>query len=280
MIMYMNKPYLCSEYEKHYSMKSFITALTDVIAFMAEAAAEKLIIVKYAISNNAWLSGGRGKIEGFVIYSREGKLIIRSRPKQYKIKKPKNWKGRWNYFKDYLKLTRTINYDLERLYEKKVEGKTYYNLLLSQISKLWTGGPTPAPYHFSPGTADVIIGNGTMADARGVIFTASAGGHLLINWDTAVLHSNEHADDVLQVMLIAGDGSSGIWLPQCAPPETGICRADGITGFDWKVPSTFLKSIPCEVYCSIKFRTGTELMERVTGNFRFTAGMMPVTLIP
>jgi hypothetical protein len=260
-------------------MKSIIVILIHVLEHLLEHAAGRMGIIKYAHTTNAWLSGGRGTIERMILYERFGKLRMRTRPHHFNIKDMTYWQGRIDRFKEFIRLGKSTNHDLDNLYESKPEKMTFFNLMISQMSKFWIGGPAPWPYAFSPGTVEVVIGNGSMPDARGITFTPFAGGHLFIKWDPTVLYPNEHADDVLQLMLIAGDGSGGIWLPFCTPPVAGICRSDGTAGFDWTVPSSFLKAIPCEVFCAIKFRSGSGTMAGITGNFRFPAGITPITLI-
>jgi hypothetical protein len=261
-------------------MKNLMFLLINALRFMLELAAEHLNIVKYAISDNAFLFNSKGIMEKFILYKRLGKQEIRCRPAHFNIKDPAFWEGRYNRFKAYIQLCRTINHDLQRLYEFKPERITYYNLLLKQLNKFWDGGPAPAPYTFTPGVTEVTIGNGTMSDARNVSFTASAGGHLLINWETTTEFPEENADDILQVMLITADGSFGIWLPICGPPETVLRRKDGATGFDWIIPPDFLTPIPCEAFCAIKFQSGKESEVKVNGNFIFPIGITPIMLIP
>lgn len=246
---------------------------------MLEHAADRLHIVIYATSKNAFLSGSKGILEKYILYNRLGKQEIRSRPAHFNIKDPAFWEGRYNRFKAYIRLCCTINHDLEWLYERKPKKITYYNFLLSQLNKFWVGGPAPAPYAFKPGAVEAKIGNGSMPDARGVSFTASAGGHLLIKWDTQIKNSDEHANDILQVILITADGSFGTWLPICGEPEKAIRRTDGNTGFDWIVPKEFLEAVPCEAFCAIKFLSEKKQGGGRKGNFRFPVGIMPITLI-
>ena len=205
---------------------------------------------------------------------------MRARPSHFNIKDPAYWQGRNERFKELMKLVKSTNHSLAELYETGPEKGTFYNLLISQMGNFWTGGPAPALYAFTPGEVEVNIGNGTMPDARNVVYSPQSGGHLLITWDTTITFPEEHEDDILQVMLIIKTGEFGVWLPMIkTSPGPWVKRRDGIC--KWEVPKVFLNpAVSLEAYCAVKFKAGTELAGKVKGIFRFPVGVVPITLIP
>jgi hypothetical protein len=260
-------------------MKTFIKSLIDSLEGLLELAVDRTGIVKYATTTNAFMWGSKGKVERMVMYSRCGKQVMRARPSHFNIKDPGYWKGRSERFKELMKLVKSTNHSLSELYETRPEKGTFYNLLISQMGVFWTGGPAPALYAFTPGEIEVNIGNGTMPDAREVVFTPEAGGKLQIAWDTACNFPNEHDDDILQVMLIIKTGEFGVWLPMIkTSPGPYVKRSDGICV--WEVPKVFLNpAVSIEAYCAVKFKAGALLDGKAKGIFKFPAGMMAITLM-
>ena len=261
-------------------MKSLMKLLLSLLESVVRFAAEQLGVVKHITSTNAIMFGSKGKLERVVFYSRKSEQRIRTRAHHFNIKDLTYWQGRFNRLKAFLKLGKSINFDLADMYETEPEKQTFYNLMISQMSKFWVGGPAPAPYVFKPGNVDVEIGNGNMPDARDVVFTPQSGGKLQITWDTSLTYPDEHDDDILQIMLIIETGAFGLWLPMIAvSPGPYVKRNDGT--YTWAVSKEFLNpSVTLKCYCAVKFKAGAELAGKIKGIFKFPVGTTPITLIP
>jgi hypothetical protein len=258
------------------TMKKIKGLIMSMLGDILEQLAEKMGIVRYAISVNPWMSGERGRIDQLIFYKRKDVLCTRRRPQKFKRKDPASWQGRLNRFSEYMKLGKCFNFKLAELYETEEPKLTFFNMLTKQLNKFWVGGPAPAPYVFTPGAIDVKIGNGSLPDARNVMFTPSAGLQLSITWDASLLYDVEYDDDVLQVMLLKNDGTAGKWFDEVDTPP--VKRSAGSATI--MVPNEIVDSSAPKIYCAIKFKAGAEMGGKAKGIFRFPLGIEVITLIP
>jgi len=261
-------------------MKTFVKLLLSTLESLIRLAAERVGIVKYATTVNPWMSGEKGRNDQLIFYDRNGEECTRRRPHKFSMKDPKYWTGRWNRFREFLRLGQSIKYNLADIFETKLPKMTYFNMMLRQLNKFWVGGPAPAPYVFTPGVVEVWVGGGTMPDARDVVFTPQAGGKLKISWDTSLTYPCEYDDDILQVLIITEKGLFGVCMPKIVTgPGVYVKRNDGT--YTWTVPSEFLNpAVSLKCYCAVKFKAGAELSGKVKGIFKFPVGITPITLLP
>ena len=110
---------------------------------------------------------------------------------------------------------------------------------------------------------------------RDMIITSCPGKHITIAWDTSLVYGNEYADDILQVMCIAGDGSSGVFLPSIG---AGVTRATGTATF--VIPGfSGYSAATNQSFITAKFKSGAELMGKPKGIFRFPVGITPIIVV-
>jgi hypothetical protein len=161
-----------------------------------------------------------------------------------------------------------MNNDLPSLFQGKYNGRSWFHTLCSQLSHFWVK-QNDGTFLFSPGFADVCIGNGTMPDARNVVFSSSSVNTLSITFDSTILFQGiENNDETLQLMFIDQNGQNSFWIDL-----TDVTRNSGSATYT--IPALF----GAKIYPSIKFKAGSQLAGKVKGIFRFPQAMQPVTIL-
>jgi hypothetical protein len=161
-----------------------------------------------------------------------------------------------------------MNNDLSSLFQYKEIGRSWFNTLCSHISHFWVK-QNDGTYLFSPGTAAVSIGNGSMPDVRDVLFSSPSTNTLKIEFDNTILcEGTENNEDTLQLMFIDQDGRQSFWIDL-----TYVTRSSGSVSYT--IPAAFGEKI----YPSVKFKSGAQYPGRFKGIFRFPQGMQPVTIL-
>ena len=261
-------------------MKKFKYVLWSLLRLISSALADSVDnfllqsgILKQAINKNPNTVKMHGKIARWVYADRLDTDVTKGTPSHFNIKDPGTWTNRWSKFRQYFHLSQLMKFDLKELYEGSPTKKTWFNYLEKQLSQFWTG-ITGGPWTFLPGTTLVSIGNGTLPDIRDMIITSSPGKHITIAWDSSLVYGNEYADDILQVMCIAGDGSTGVFLPSIG---AGVTRAAGTATF--VIPVSGYSAATFQSFIAAKFKSGAELMGKPKGIFRFPVGITPTIVV-
>jgi len=210
----------------------------------------------------------KGVVGRWIFYKCKGKSLIRGLPSHFEIKDPSAWKGRWSKFSAFFNCARCMKFNLPSLYEGEEIGRYWFHTLCSQLSQFWIK-QNNGTFLFSPGIANVSIGNGTMPDARNVVFSSPSTNKLKISFDTTIqLPGMENNDDTLQLMFIDGNGQNSFWIDL-----TSVTRSSGSATYI--IPEQF----GTKIYPSVKFKAGAALAGKAKGIFRFPQGISPVTIM-
>jgi hypothetical protein len=252
--------------------RSQIIRFLPSISFMFEdfclAAMSRLSLICWAYNNDPNTSNQRGNIGRWIYYHRLGQPLVRSRPASFRIKDKSVWKGRWSKFQTYMQCARGMKQNLSSLYEGAQIRRTWWSVLCSQLSGFWLK-QNNGTYLFSPGVALISIGNGSLPDARNVVFASPSTNKLKISFDTSIqLPGVENNDDTLQLMFIDENGEQSFWLDL-----TSVTRSSGSATYI--IPEQF----ETKIYPSVKFKSGAQHAGMLKGTFRFPLGMQPVTII-
>jgi len=225
-------------------------------------------LICWASNKDTFTSGTHGTVSRQIFYERFGKSYVRSNPSHFNIKDPAEWKKRCSKFSAYSNCAKWMNYDLQFLYQRKKLGCSWFNMLCSQLSHFWVR-QMDGTYLFSPGFADISIGNGSMPNAREVIFTSSSVNTLNITFDNAVVHNGaESNNDILQLMFIDEKGEYSFWADL-----TDVTRSSGSASYI--IPAQF----GTKIYPAIKFRANTQYGGGIKGIFRFPRSLQPISIL-
>jgi len=225
-------------------------------------------MICWANNKDSFTGNTNGSVGGQIFYKRFGKPYVRGSPSHFNIKDPVEWKKRCSKFSAFFNCARCMNYDLPSLYQRGKLGRSWFNILCSQVSQFWVR-QNDGTYLFSPGFADVNIGNGAMPDARHVVFSSPSTNTLKVEFDnTTQFQGSEKYDDTLQLMFIDEKGEYSFWVDL-----TDVTRSSGSATYI--VPSRF----GSKIYPSVKFKANALYAGNIKGIFRFPQGMPPVTIL-
>jgi hypothetical protein len=247
---------------------SSLKAFFQVAADLCESFMSRFGLIRWAYNKDPNTSNEKGSIGRWVFFHSLGQSLVRGKAVSYKIKDTVSFNKRWAKFRAYFECARFMKFNLTDLYEGSEIRRTWWSVLCSQISRFWVK-QNDGTYLFSPGVAAVSIGNGSMPDARNVIFSSPSVNTLQIDFDASILFAGlENNDDTVQIMFIDQNGQYSFWADLIA-----VARSTGTVSYT--VPALF----GAKIYPAIKFRAGTELSGKVKGIFRFPQGMQPLEIL-
>ena len=222
----------------------------------------------WAINRDPNTSHESGAIGKWIFFRRYGKSLTRGRASDYHIKDVSDWDNRWSKFSAFFNIARSMNINLSSLYQGEQIGRSWFNALCSQMSKFWVK-QNDGTFLFSPGIAAVSIGNGSMYDARNVVFTSPSVNTLKISFDNTIqCPEMEFNDDTLQLMFIDEKGEHSFWVDL-----TDVTRSSGFASYI--IPAEF----GSKIYPSVKFKAGVQYDGKIKGIFRFPQSMQPVIIL-
>jgi hypothetical protein len=247
---------------------SSLAAILQVVADLFESFMVRFGLIRWAQNMDPNISNTFGTIGRWVLIHRLGRSLVRGRATFFHIKDPTVWQKRWAKFRAYIDCARFMKFNLHSLFEGNEFHRTWWSLLCSQLSRFWIK-KMDGTYLFSPGVETVSIGNGTMPDARDVVFSSVSLNTLTIVFDVSVQFAGlENNDDTLQLMIIDLNGQYSYWVDL-----PSVTRSAGTATY--AIPASF----GSKIYAAVKFKAGADLSNKVKGIFRFPQGMEPVTIM-
>jgi hypothetical protein len=245
-----------------------LQSILQVVIDLCESYMSHFGLIRWAFSKDPNTSFTNGTVGGWIFFSRYGKTLVRGRPSHFHIKNTSVWKNRWSKFSAFFNCARNMNKNLSSLYEGEQIDRSWFNTLCSQLSQFWVK-QMDGTFLFNPGKAVVSIGNGTMPDARNVVFSSPSVNTLRINFDNTIQFPGlENNDDTLQLMFIDQNGQQSFWIDLIS-----VTRSSGSATY--LIPPSF----GTRIYPAIKFKVGSQFDGRVKGIFRFPQAMQPVIIL-